>query len=290
MPRRPVTSAEVERITRHGVDHASDLIAVEEPLQILLEHGAPHERRESPLAITMRTPGHDHDLVAGFLFAEGVIANVADLLAIRHCARSETPTNVIRAVLHPEVRVPRRLLERNLTMTSACGVCGDRTLDALAEAGCEPLRLSRHSYRPETIRAALGALEASQAWFRNTGGTHAAAILGGSGQLLLHREDVGRHNALDKLVGAGLLARIDHGPNCFFIVSSRASFELVQKAVRARVPMMVAIGAPTSLAIETARRFGVTLVGFAKRDRFNAYTWAERIAPSDPVIDVGAAE
>ena len=293
MPRRPVTSTEVERITREGREETSDLIAVEEPLQIILEHGEGHARAEAPLAMTMRTPGHDADLIRGFLYAEGVISGAEDLISLRHCVRSETPDNVVRAVLREHVVVPSRLLERNLTVTSACGVCGERTLEALANAGCGPIPPAPGYYRPEAVRVALGSLESSQAWFRHTGGTHGAALFSRDGALLLHREDIGRHNALDKLIGAWLADPIAPPESCFVVVSSRASFELVQKTVRAGIPMMVAIGAPSSLAIETSQRFGLTLVGFAKQSRFNVYACGNRIAheAGEPsFFEVGAAE
>ena len=293
MPRTPVTAADVERITREGREATSDLVAVEEPLQILLEHGPSHSREETPLAVTMRTPGHDVDLVTGFRHAEGVIARADDLISVRHCARADTPDNVVRAVLQQDVIVPSHLLKRTLTMTSACGVCGDRTLEALSSQGCTPIPIEPESYSPDAVRVALRALETSQAWFRRTGGTHGAALFDPSGNLLVHREDVGRHNALDKLFGAWIRARANLGPDCFVVVSSRASFELVQKTVRAGVPMLVSIGAPSSLAIETAQRFDLTLVGFASESRFNVYAGAVRIADDIAELtffDVGAAE
>ncbi len=293
MPRRPVTSTEVERITRAGREETRDLIAVEEPLQIILEHGDGQSRLETPLAMTMRTPGNDRDLVIGFLFAEGVITEPSDVLSVRHCPRSETPGNVVRAVLHQGVTVPKHLVERALTMTSACGVCGQRTLSALTKTGCEPLGERVDRFHPEAIRAALQELELAQAWFRHTGGTHGAALFSRLGKLLVHREDVGRHNALDKLIGARIGERMSPTVGEFVVVSSRASFELVQKCVRARVSLMVAIGAPTSLAIDTARHFGVTLIGFAKRDRFNVYTCGDRLLEehgASSFIEVGAAE
>ena len=278
MARTPVASTKVERIERQRREHTRDLVAVEEPLQILLEHGEAHARTEAPLAMTMRTPGNDSDLVTGFLYAEGVIAGIDDLISVRHCARSDTPENVVRAVLDERVVVPPRLLERNLTVTSACGVCGERTIESLSKVGCERVPVEEESFQPAAIRNALVSLEESQAWFRHTGGTHGAALFDNAGELLLHREDVGRHNALDKLVGAWLRdSRPASGPN-FVAVSSRASFELVQKTVRAGFPMMVAIGAASSLAVETARRFDLTLVGFARESRFNVYSNGERIA------------
>jgi FdhD protein len=293
MPRRPVTSTDVERITRDGREETVDLVAVEEPLQIVLEHGEGHSRRETPLAMTMRTPGHDVDLVTGFLFAEGVIRETGDLISVRHCARADTPDNVVRAILQTGVDVPTRLLERTLTMTSACGVCGERTIEGLSSAGCERIAPGSTYYRPESIRVALRSLETSQTWFRHTGGTHGAALFDRDGNPLLHREDVGRHNALDKVIGAWLASSVVPASDGFVVVSSRASFELVQKTVRAGFPMIVAIGAASSLAIETARRFGVTLVSFAKESRFNVYAGAERIAFEEgerDFFEVGAAE
>ena len=292
MARTPVVSTKVQRIERQRREHTTDLVAVEEPLQILLEHGEAHAREETPLAMTMRTPGHDRDLVTGFLYAEGVIVGIADVISMRHCARSDTPENVVRAVLHERVVVPSRLLERNLTMTSACGVCGERTVESLSKAGCERAPVKEESFRPAAIRNALASLEESQPWFRHTGGTHGAALFNSAGELLLHREDVGRHNALDKLVGASLEDAPSAQSHRFIVVSSRASFELVQKTVRAGFPMIVAIGAASSLAVETARRFDLTLVGFARESRFNVYSNGERIAheasePSFVQVEVG---
>jgi FdhD protein len=283
MARTPVVSTKVERVERQHREQATDLVAVEEPLQIVLEHGEAHTRAETPLAMTMRTPGHDQDLVTGFLYAEGVIGGIDDLISVRHCLRADTPDNVVRAVLNHGVVVPSRLLERNLTVTSACGVCGERTVESLSKAGCERVSVAPDAFRPAAIRRALASLEESQAWFRHTGGTHGAALFNQVGELLLHREDVGRHNALDKLVGAGLRDGSGASSESFIVVSSRASFELVQKTVRAGLPMMVAIGAASSLAIQTARRFDLTLVGFARESRFNVYSSGERIAlePND---------
>jgi FdhD protein len=277
MARAPVASTDVERITHERRERTADLVAVEEPLQIILEYGADHARHETPLAVTMRTPGHDVDLVTGFLYGEGVIGGPDDVIHIRHCAQSEAPDNVVRAVLRDHVVVPPRLLERNLTVTSACGVCGERTLDALSKEGCSTIVIKESSLHPDAIRQALTSLEGSQPFFRHTGGTHGAALFDRQGTLLLHREDVGRHNALDKLVGAWLQSPPTL-KDAFVVVSSRASFELVQKTVRAGFPMLVAIGAASSLAIETAKRFDLTLVGFAREGRFNVYARAERIA------------
>lgn len=292
MAKSPVTFADVDRIARGERERARDLVAVEEPLQILLEHGEGHRRTETPLAITMRTPGHDHELVLGFLFGEGVLTSLDEVLGIRHCARSRTSGNVVRVALSQSVRVPERLLERTLPMTSACGVCGERTIEALADAGCEGLFNHAARFHADVIRGALHELERTQTWFRHTGGTHGAALFDATGARLLLREDVGRHNALDKLVGASLHGLPSDRESGFVVLTSRASFELVQKSIRAAIPMLVAIGAASSLAIETARRFGLTLVGFARDGRFNIYAGADRIVlpPREQAFhEVGAA-
>ena len=274
--RPPVSPTRVVRLTRGRRESIADLVAVEEPLQVLLEHGAGHSRRETPLAVTMRTPGNDVDLVTGFLYGEGVISCSEELLRIANCNRSDTPDNVVRASLHQRVRVPRHLLERNLTVTSACGVCGERTLEALAKTRCTPMEVDEGSLHPAAIRKGLALFAGSQTFFKHTGGTHGAALFDAEGTLLLHREDVGRHNALDKLVGAWLRSGA-RTRDTFVVVSSRASFELVQKTIRARFPLLVAIGAASSLAIETAKRFDLSLVGFARDDRFNVYAGASRL-------------
>lgn len=290
MRRKPVTNVNVERVTRGAREGTHDLVAVEEPLQILLEHGEGHGRRETALAVTMRTPGHDVELVRGFLFGEGVIGQTDDLLDLRHCTRAETPHNVVRAKLRPGAVVPEGLLERTLPVTSACGVCGERTVEALHKAGCRPLQTVPDWVTAEAIRAAVASLEHAQTFFRNTGGTHGAALFRCDGTLQVHREDVGRHNALDKTIGAWLDSSID-ADDAFVVVSSRASFELVQKTVRASFPMLIAVGAASSLAVDTARRFGLTLVGFARDDRFNVYSNGDRIAverDETEFLEVGA--
>lgn len=273
----PVTSTQVERIQGALREETNDLVAVEEPLQILLEHGQGHARSETALALTMRTPGHDRDLVTGFLYAERVISAAQDLMTVRHCLRSEAPHNVVRAALQEGVVVPRRLLERNLTMSSACGVCGSRSVESLCNEGCVEIQVETGAFEASAVRKALSSLETAQACFRHTGGTHGAALFDRFGRLVLHREDVGRHNALDKLVGAWLTGPPLDPLGCFVVVSSRASFELVQKTVVAGFPMLIAMGAASSLAIDAARRFQLTLVGFAKMNRFNVYSTGERI-------------
>lgn len=276
MTKTPVRATFVERFERGRLSGSQDLVAVEEPLQILLEHGPLHQRAETPLAVTMRTPGHDEDLVLGFLYAEGAIDSLDDVIDVRHCANAEEPQNVVRAILSPSTTVPPRLLERTLAVTSSCGVCGKRTLADLEREGCVPLGEGLRTIGSDAIRRAVRSLGASQPCFRHTGGSHGAALFDAAGTLALVREDVGRHNALDKLVGASMRERGETTDLGLVVISSRASFELVQKVVRRRIPVLVAIGAPSSLAIDAARRFHLTLIAFARGDRFNVYSASER--------------
>jgi FdhD protein len=242
-----------------------DPLAVEEPLQILLAGGR-------PVAVTMRTPGHDRELAVGFLFAEGVLASREDIASCEQEA-----ANVVRVELAPGSRVDLTALERHFTVSSSCGVCGKASIDAVrarrpaaAEAG--GIRVTPHAVHamPETLRRA-------QAVFDATGGLHAAGVFDATGALEAVREDVGRHNAVDKLVGAALMAGRLPLRDRVLVLSGRASFELLQKAALAGFPIVAAVGAPSSLAVETARETGVTLLGFVRGESFNVYTWPERI-------------
>lgn len=292
MAKTQVTSKSVKRVTKGRATVQSDLVAVEEPLQILLEHGQAHARRETALAITMRTPGNDLDLVRGFLHAEGVVRRSEDIVRLRHCVRAETPDNVVRASLHPDVALPAWLTERRMPMTGACGVCGEATIESLTARGIVPVPFGSSRLSVASVGRALRALDGSQPSFRHTGGTHGAALFRFDGELVLAREDIGRHNALDKLVGAWLSRAGGAASEHFIVVSSRASFELVQKTASASFPILVAVGAASSLAIETALEFGLTLVGFARDNRFNVYACSERIrtetvAPFEVVVAAG---
>lgn len=279
MPKRPVSHTQVTRVGDAQGRHTTDLVAVEEPLQIILEYGEPHARAEAPLAMTMRTPGDDLDLVRGFVLTSGIVQDANELLGVRYCVRAKYPDNAVRVSLRPGIAIPQWLLDRKMPSTSACGVCGAETIDALTEAGCEPLD-TKQTFAQSAIYAAARTLEAPQTYFRHTGGTHAAAWFDQHGSLLSMREDVGRHNAMDKIVGAMMLQPHRSRASSFCVSSSRASFELVQKVVRARVPLFAALGAPSSLSIDLARRYNVTLLGFLSPERFNIYCGAARITGS----------
>ncbi|MFF0392089.1 formate dehydrogenase accessory sulfurtransferase FdhD [Kitasatospora sp. NPDC004615] len=252
-----------------------DSLAAEEPLEIRIGGEA--------LTVTMRTPGHDFDLVAGFLVGEGLVGATEELAALRYCAGTDEDGANTYNVVDAAVRGTRPALSahRNLLTTSACGLCGRDTVDAVRTRGrwdvsADPLRLD-----PEVLYALPERLRAAQRTFDSTGGLHAAALFAADGTLLCAREDVGRHNAVDKVVGwalrEGLLPLRGH----VLLVSGRASFELTQKAALAGLPLLAAVSAPSSLAVDLAEELGLTLVGFLRGRTANVYTRADRIV-ADP--------
>jgi FdhD protein len=269
-PRRTI---DIVRVGDGGAIREDDEIAVEEPLEIRVSG--------DPLAITMRTPGNDRELVLGFLWAEGVIASLADVGSVAHCGRTGDPgrQNTIDVTPAPGARLalPDGIGARRGTLTtSACGVCGRRSIDDLL-ARCVPLGESARLSRAAAVRA-VESLRASQPLFARTGGCHGAALADATGALVATFEDVGRHNAVDKLVGARLLAGGLPAREHTLVVSGRTSFEIVQKALAAGIPHVVGISAPSSLAIDTARRAGVTLLGFVRGGDLVVY--AGELAPS----------
>jgi FdhD protein len=241
-----------------------DSVAREEPLEIQIDGAS--------LAVVMRTPGHDEELATGFLVTERVIARAGDVVSARHCTSAASPEavdNVLRVVLAPGVEVDLEALRRNLYASSSCGICGKATIEnALAAAAPldDPAR-----FAPGFFYALPAALEAAQAVFADTGGLHAAGLFAPDGRLLVAREDVGRHNAVDKVVGwalrEGRLPLAGH----VLLVSGRLSYEIVQKALTARIPVVAAVSAPSSLAVELARASGMTLVGFLRGESLNVY-------------------
>ncbi|MFI8187177.1 formate dehydrogenase accessory sulfurtransferase FdhD [Actinacidiphila glaucinigra] len=269
----------VLRIRDGAVDHRADTLVAEEPLEIRLNG--------KPLAITMRTPGDDFALAAGFLVSEGVLGAADELANIVYCAGAtvdgSNTYNVVDVRLAPGVPVPDITLERNVYTTSSCGLCGKASLDAVRTtarwpiADPSPLRLE-----PELLSALPDRLRAAQRVFDRTGGLHAAALFTGEGELLDVREDVGRHNAVDKLVGRALQQDLLPLAGKILMVSGRASFELAQKAVMAGIPVLAAVSAPSSLAVDLADESGLTLVGFLRGTSMNVYAGEERIALPAP--------
>lgn len=269
----------VVRVRGDVAESALDQLAAEEPLEVRLRWGARRDARVQRLAVTMRTPGDDAALALGFLWGEGVIRSPDDVLDVAHTPvqGGRRDPNIVVVTLADGVRVDVGRLERHVYTTSSCGVCGKASLEAVATVGAPPLPAGP-SLLPVTIHALPGALRQRQAVFEQTGGLHAAALFAPDGSLVRVREDVGRHNAVDKLVGsfleAGEAVPAEHG----LLVSGRASFELAQKALMAGVPVLAAVGAPSSLAVDLAEAHGMTLLGFVRDGRFNAYTGAERLA------------
>ena len=261
----------------HGTQ--PDLLAVEEPLAIRLGFGPVDSRQQRPLSVTMRTPGHDPELVLGFLFSEGIIRHYRDVMSVRHCATVTHPSerdNTVRVELDPALSIDWQRLERYSYTSSSCGVCGKTSIEAVNATYPAP-STSDFTVASEAIHAAPDVLRQAQLVFKHTGGLHAAGLFNPRGELLLWHEDVGRHNALDKLLGAAL--QQDRLPlhETFVLLSGRISFELVQKALMAGVPLLAAVGAPSSLAVQLASHHGITLVGFVRNQRFNIYTAAHRV-------------
>jgi len=249
-------------------------------MEIRVESGTKGHRETTSLAVTMRTPGADFELAAGFLFTEGIVARKRDLLRIEYCTDPGVVQeyNTVSAVLRPDVDFRPDRLSRHFYMTSSCGVCGKTALEAVRVAVRHPARPDGPTVEGQTILAIPKRLRAAQALFSETGGLHAAGLFDAAGNLLSLREDVGRHNAVDKVLGESFLG--DRMPllDRVLAVSGRGSFEILQKAAVAGVPFVLAVGAPSNLAVAIAEEFGMTLVGFAREDRFNVYAGRDRIS------------
>ncbi|MGW6793167.1 formate dehydrogenase accessory sulfurtransferase FdhD [Streptomyces chartreusis] len=265
----------VERIRERQAVYRADTLVVEEPMEIRVGG--------RPLTVTMRTPGDDFDLAAGFLASEGVVHRAEEITAIRYCAGTASDGtntyNVVDVTLAPGVAPPDASLERNFYTTSSCGLCGKASIDAVHTSASwtvaeDGLRLPR-----ETLTAFPERLRAAQRVFDTTGGLHAAGLFTPDGELVCMREDVGRHNAVDKVVGHALRSGRLPLRGTVLMVSGRASFELVQKAVMAGIPFLAAVSAPSSLAVDLASERGLTLVGFLRGTSMNVYTGHERLQP-----------
>ena len=282
----------------------ADVVAVEEPLEIQLAYGPRDARSVKSISVTMRTPGHDFELAAGFLMTEGVVADSLDIGDIFYTSgRSDVidplsqpihstegqvlpyqpERNIVRVDLEPDVLVSLSNLERNFYTTSSCGICGKASLLALRTV-CPPRSANCFRITTNVLYSLPEKLRAAQNVFKKTGGLHAAGIFGAEGELYATREDVGRHNAVDKLLGAEFLADRTPLRDRLLLLSGRASFELLQKALMGGISMVVAVGAPSSLAVQVAKEFDITLVGFLRGDRFNVYHGAERILGSSELV------
>lgn len=280
MTKPSVSSVNITRIHANQPEQTLDLLAVEEPMEIRLGFGPADMREQKSVSVTMRTPGNDFELALGFLFTEGIIQNPQDIYKIHYCTELNTKENlenIVRVELKPNLEIDLSNLQRNFYSTSSCGVCGKESIEAI-KTNCpvQHLDVSIH-INPNTITQLPDKLRAQQSVFEHTGGIHACALFDTEGNLLLLREDVGRHNALDKLIGAALNLPAIQPNKTVLLLSGRASFELLQKAAMAGIPIVCAVGAPSSLAVQTAQSFNITLVGFLRNQRFNIYSTPERI-------------
>ena len=253
-----------------------DLLAAEEPMEIRIVFGAAAERIQKSISVTMRTPGNDFELAAGFLFTEGIIKGPDDIQAIKYC--NGVNENVVMIELKDDVAIELNKLERNFYTTSSCGVCGKSSIDAIKTVcRLEDAEKNFMQISPEIIYALPEILRSRQDVFGFTGGLHACGLFNHKGEFLLSREDVGRHNALDKLVGAALNQSMIPLRGNILLLSGRASFELIQKAWMAGITAVASIGAPSSLAVQMAEEAGITLIGFLRNRSFNIYSNTHRI-------------
>jgi FdhD protein len=271
----------VQRVSADADDgEFQDVLAMEEPLEIRLglrEDGLVTHRA---ISITMRTPGADLELAAGFLFTEGILDRPEQITKIRHCGlsgKNKDLKNTVVVELAEGVEIDFKHLERNFYTTSSCGVCGKSSIEALHTGVKHVERGPQLRITSDIIHSLPDTLRKQQSVFDQTGGLHASALFNVNGELKIVREDVGRHNALDKVIGVKFLGGQTPLSNHILLVSGRASFELVQKALMAGIPVLAAVGAPSSLAVELAAEYGMTLIGFVRDGRFNIYTGHERL-------------
>ena len=292
MDSAPVATHRILKVTAGGVEHAEDLVAAEEPLALRLGYSTPHGREQRELAVTMRTPGNDLELALGFLFTEGIVRSAAEVHSLRHCTQAEAAGhegNVVKIELAEGVPVSSSVFQRNTFMSSSCGVCGKASIEAVRVHVPVSDAPEVAVFDASLLHTFPGALSAHQRVFGVTGGIHAAALFDLGGALLAVREDVGRHNAVDKLIGHALLQNWLPLHERILFLSGRASFELVQKAALAGLRVVCAVGAPSSLAVRCALEFGITLVGFLRQQRFNVYSGEHRmLCHRVPVTQGGA--
>jgi FdhD protein len=274
--------AQIRVVEGNGERGRSDHLATEEPLEIRLVAG----NKRQTVAVTMRTPGADFELATGFLFGEGVVTGREQIRRISYCSDPDIDAdqqfNIVTVELDPSTTIDLRSLERHFYTTSACGVCGKASLEALQIRGC-PSIPPGPEVAHDVVYGLPSRLREAQGLFESTGGLHAAGLFGVDGELITVREDVGRHNAVDKLIGWALLQGMIPLSDCLVMVSGRSSFEIMQKCLVARVPIVCAVSAPSSLAVDLARQFGMTLIGFLRGERFNVYAGHERIRVSAQV-------
>mgnify|MGYP000646803628 FL=1 len=261
-------------------EEVQDHVSVEEPLEMSLKFKKDDKWNIENISITMRTPGNDEDLVSGFLYNERIIENINEIEKVEKKGETVGDYNLqnkIEATINNTKNLDIGKIKKNFITNSSCGVCGKTSLDSIEVLKTNKIDLSFPKINYNIILKSPKLLQNNQSEFSKTGGIHASALIGGKGEVIAIREDVGRHNALDKLIGHALKNKIIKPENQFIACSGRLNFELVQKALMSNIGLMAGVGAPTSLAIDLAKRFNMTLVGFVKQDSFNIYSNKERI-------------
>ena len=275
-----ITTTQLIAVGSAGVEEREDQLAVEEPLEIQLRYFDGQHMQQRSIAITMRTPGNDIELACGFLAGEGIVRQRGDIQSCQHSgtqALQGKTSNVVKITLEATVSVDLQRLERHFYTSSSCGVCGKASLEALEMVGAQAIAADGFRISAAAVHHLAADISTGQSWFRETGGIHAAGLFDAKGNISVLREDVGRHNAMDKVVGHLLQDQGLPASQCGVFVSGRASFELMQKAIMAGIPLLAAVGAPSSLAVELAREYNMSLVGFMRDDRFNIYAGAQRL-------------
>lgn len=270
----------VSKISGVAEQSVSDMVAVEEPLEIRLGYSTPDGRTATSISITMRTPGNDAELATGFLLSESIVKRSQDVESVQPCgppAPDSGNHNIVRVELAPDVQVDLGRLQRHFYTTSSCGVCGKSSLDALRVTGVERHPDGGTQFARKMLVGLPDKLRDAQKTFAETGGLHAAAAFDSHGELIVTREDVGRHNAVDKVIGVLFARDLLPADDLGLIVSGRTSFELMQKTLVAGMPLLAAVSAPSSLAVQLAREFNISLIGFLRGDTFNIYSGGERI-------------
>jgi len=279
MPNKSIITTQVQKVNATNRTEANDFLAIEEPLEIQLAWKEDGASKQKSISITMRTPGHDVDLAIGFLFTEGIIQSPQQITEAAHLPSFDPATkeNRMLLVLDDKTQIDFKKLERHFYTSSSCGVCGKSSIEAVYASGIQPLKKGQPLFNQQLIHQLPAKLREQQTIFEDTGGLHAAALFSPEGELLLLREDVGRHNAVDKLIGAAIQNDPDILSQSMILVSGRASFELIQKSLMAGIPLLAAVGAPSSLAIQMATDANMTVLGFVKNDRYNIYCHSERV-------------
>ncbi|MCR9286846.1 MAG: formate dehydrogenase accessory sulfurtransferase FdhD [Bacteroidetes bacterium] len=276
---RSILKVEIQKISKKSYLEIQDSLVIEEPLEIRIGYGSLQKRLQKSISVTMRTPGNDFELATGFLFTEGIIKHKKDILKTEYVPtfHQDSKENIVKIELAPSVEFEMANLERNFYTTSSCGVCGKASIEAVHSNEIPDLNTGYPIFEVSEILKFPDSLIQRQNLFEHTGGLHAAALFNSKGELTLIKEDIGRHNAVDKLIGSALLKNKVPLSDYLILVSGRAGFELVQKSIVAGIPILAAVGAPSSLSTKLADESGMTLIGFLKNEKFNIYTHSERI-------------